>query len=58
MLEKCWLWEHWQYSLDPHRAEVDDCRWNTCYDCGVCPELGTEIQIGPTGGKLLPLTVV
>src|SRR3712207_6366385 len=57
-LEKGWLWEDWQDALDPHGAEVDDCRWNTCYDCGVCPELGTEIQIGPTGGKLLPLTVV
>jgi hypothetical protein len=24
----------------------------------VCPEMGTEIQIGPTGQKLLPLSVV
>jgi hypothetical protein len=24
----------------------------------MCPQLGTEIQIGPTGQKLLPLTVV
>ena len=29
-----------------------------CYDCGVCPEMGTEIQIGPTGQQLLPLSVV
>jgi len=24
----------------------------------VCPSMGTEIQVGPTGAKLLPLTVV
>ena len=29
-----------------------------CYDCGVCPEMGTEIQMGPTGKQLLPLSVV
>ena len=38
--------------------EVADCRWTPCYDCGVCPTMGTEIQIGPTGRSLLPLTVV
>jgi len=37
---------------------VEDCRWTPCYDCGVCPAMGTEIQTGPTGAKLLPLTVV
>jgi hypothetical protein len=36
---------------------VDDCRWTPCFDCGVCPQMGTEIQIGPTGRKLLPLAV-
>ncbi|MDX6253219.1 MAG: hypothetical protein QOF10_6579, partial [Kribbellaceae bacterium] len=25
---------------------------------GVCPQMGTEIQIGPTGKKLLPLSVL
>ena len=39
-------------------VEVEDCRWTPCYDCGVCPEMGTEIQIGPTGRQLLPLAVV
>ena len=39
-------------------AEVEDCRWTPCYDCGVCPAMGTEIQTGPTGVKLLPLTVI
>ena len=41
-----------------HEEEVADCRWTPCYDCGVCPTMGTEIQIGPTGRSLLPLTVV
>ena len=42
----------------PTPVEVDDCRWTPCFDCGVCPEMGTEIQIGPTGQQLLPLSVV
>jgi len=37
---------------------VEDCRWEPCYDCGVCPQMNTEIQVGPTGKHLLPLTVV
>ncbi len=57
-LDKDWLWEDWQDALDPDSAEVDDCRWTPCYDCGVCPEMGTEIQVGPTGQQLLPLSVV
>ena len=28
------------------------------HHCGVCPEMNTEIQIGPTGHTLLPLSVV
>src|SRR5215204_2651428 len=55
-LDKEWLWEDWQESLS--EEEVADCRWTPCYDCGVCPTMGTEIQIGPTGRSLLPLTVV
>ncbi|HEU0130496.1 MAG TPA: TIGR03960 family B12-binding radical SAM protein [Mycobacteriales bacterium] len=55
-LEKEWLWADWQEALAA--AEVADCRWNPCYDCGVCPGMGTEIQIGPTGRTLLPLSVV
>jgi hypothetical protein len=62
-LDKDWLWSDWEDSLtaaaDPDGVEdVEDCRWTPCYDCGVCPELDTEIQIGPTGQKLLPLSVV
>ncbi len=56
-LDRDWLWEDWQDALDPDGREVEDCRWNPCYDCGVCPEMDTEIQIGPTGQRLLPLAV-
>jgi radical SAM family uncharacterized protein len=55
-LDKEWLWDDWQDSLS--EEEVADCRWTPCYDCGVCPTMGTEIQIGPTGRSLIPLTVV
>ncbi len=54
-LDKDWLWQDWQEATSG--AEVEDCRWSPCFDCGVCPQLGTEIQIGPTGRTLLPLTV-
>jgi radical SAM family uncharacterized protein len=58
-LDRDWLWEDWQDSLEEDGAiEVEDCRWTPCFDCGVCPQMGTEIQIGPTGQKLLPLSVV
>jgi radical SAM family uncharacterized protein len=57
-LDKDWLWQDWEDALDPAAAEVDDCRWTPCYDCGVCPEMGTDIQVGPTGRQLLPLSVV
>ncbi|HNN47488.1 MAG TPA: TIGR03960 family B12-binding radical SAM protein, partial [Marmoricola sp.] len=56
-LDKDWLWQDWEDALDPDSADVEDCRWTPCYDCGVCPEMGTDIQVGPTGQKLLPLTV-
>ncbi|MEU4832704.1 TIGR03960 family B12-binding radical SAM protein [Streptosporangium sp. NPDC023615] len=55
-LDREWLWQDWQDAVND--VEVEDCRWTPCYDCGVCPTMGTEIQIGPTGKKLLPLTVV
>jgi radical SAM family uncharacterized protein len=58
-LDRDWLWEDWQDSLEEDGAiEVEDCRWTPCFDCGVCPQMGTEIQMGPTGKKLLPLSVV
>jgi len=55
-LDKDWLWEDWQDALA--ETEVEDCRWTPCFDCGVCPQLGTEIQVGPTGRAMLPLSVV
>jgi radical SAM family uncharacterized protein len=55
-LDKQWLWTDWQDALA--EQDLDDCRWIPCFDCGVCPEMGTEIQIGPTGKTLLPLAVV
>jgi radical SAM family uncharacterized protein len=55
-LDREWLWEDWQDALD--KVEVDDCRWTPCFECGVCPQLDTTIQIGPTGRKLLPVTPV
>lgn len=55
-LDRDWLWDDWQDALD--EQPVDDCRWNPCYDCGVCPQLDTEIQVGPSGRTLLPLSPV
>jgi radical SAM family uncharacterized protein len=55
-LDREWLWQDWQDAVD--ETEVEDCRWTPCYDCGVCPTMDTEIQIGPTGKRLLPLSVV
>jgi radical SAM family uncharacterized protein len=55
-LDRDWLWQDWQDALD--EVEVEDCRWTPCFDCGVCPQMDTHIQIGPTGKKLLPLTVI
>jgi radical SAM family uncharacterized protein len=63
-LDRDWLWQDWQDSITPEgAAEVEDCRWTPCYECGVCSAMGTEIQVGPTGERLdgkrmLPLQVV
>ncbi|HEY6740578.1 MAG TPA: TIGR03960 family B12-binding radical SAM protein [Actinopolymorphaceae bacterium] len=58
-LDREWLWQDWQEAIDPSGAsEVEDCRWSPCFDCGVCPQMDTEIQIGPTGKKLLPIAAV
>ncbi len=55
-LDKQWLWDDWQDALDAR--EQDDCRWTPCFDCGVCPAMGTDIEIGPTGRTLLPISPV
>ena len=45
-LDREWLWEDWQDALD--ERGVEDCRWTPCFDCGVCDQMGTGIQVGPT----------
>ena len=50
-LDSDWLWQDWQEALRGD-GDVEDCRWSACYDCGVCPSMGTEIQTGPTGERL------
>ncbi len=55
-LDRDWLWEDWQDALD--EVEVEDCRWTPCFDCGVCPQMDTSIQVGPTGKTLLPIAAV
>lgn len=55
-LDKEWLWADWQDALDAR--EQDDCRWTPCFDCGVCPTMGTDIEIGPSGRALLPISPV
>jgi len=55
-LERDWLWQDWQDALS--EQEQDDCRWTPCFDCGVCPSTGTDIEVGPSGTTLIPLTVV
>ena len=43
-LENEWLWQDWTDAL--REAEVEDCRWTPCYDCGVCPSLDLQHQTG------------
>jgi radical SAM family uncharacterized protein len=57
-LERDWLWQDWLAAIDPDgAAEVEDCRWTPCFECGACSALGTETQVGPTGRRLLPISV-
>jgi hypothetical protein len=53
-LDSDWLWDDWQDALTGR--EQDDCRWTPCFDCGVCPSMGTDIQVGPSGRQLLPIS--
>ena len=57
-LDRDWLWQDWLAAIDPEADEVEDCRWTPCFECGVCPSMDTAIETGPTGQRLLPLTVV
>ncbi|MDR1186544.1 MAG: TIGR03960 family B12-binding radical SAM protein [Bifidobacteriaceae bacterium] len=42
-LDREWLWDDWVASISGEG--VEDCRWSSCYDCGVCTQLGSEIQL-------------
>lgn len=55
-LDRDWLADDWADALDGR--EQDDCRWVPCFDCGVCPSMGTDIQVGPSGRPLLPIDPV
>jgi radical SAM family uncharacterized protein len=58
-LDRGWLWDDWQDALNSE--EQDDCRWTPCFDCGVCPTMGTEIQIGAPAAAdrpMLPISPV
>jgi hypothetical protein len=52
-LDSEWLWQDWQDALS--EVAVEDCRWTPCFDCGVCDQMGTSIEIGPTGVTDLPM---
>lgn len=47
-LDAGWLWEDWRSATSVTPAEVEDCRWTPCYDCGVCPSLALSIVSGHT----------
>ncbi|MFM1917058.1 MAG: hypothetical protein RJB01_573 [Actinomycetota bacterium] len=55
-LDSEWLWQDWQDAVN--EIAVEDCRWTPCFDCGVCDQLGTEIQVGPTGVTDLAFPIV
>ena len=55
-LDSEWLWEDWQAAIA--EENVGDCRWTPCSDCGVCDQLGTDIQVGPTGVTELPMPMM
>ncbi|MGI9016165.1 MAG: TIGR03960 family B12-binding radical SAM protein [Euzebya sp.] len=47
-LDKGWLWSDYRDAVDSlgltDAADLDDCRWTPCYDCGVCPGLDLANQ--------------
>jgi radical SAM family uncharacterized protein len=44
-LERDWLWQDYRAAVEAE-AELEDCRWIPCYDCGVCPGLDLQHQTG------------
>lgn len=58
-IEREWLWQEWQEALaGAAGAEMPDCRWSACNDCGVCDDLGVDIEFGVGQPLLLPLPEV
>ena len=53
-LDKDWLWADWEDALDPSTAEVEDCRWTPCYDCGVCPRWTPTSRSAPPASGCSP----
>jgi radical SAM family uncharacterized protein len=47
-----WLWDDWQDALA--EVAVEDCRWTPCFDCGVCDQMGTEIQLSSVTSLPMP----
>jgi len=47
-----WLWDDWQDALN--EVAVEDCRWTPCFDCGVCDQMGTEIQLSTVTSLPMP----
>ena len=47
-----WLWDDWQDALA--EVSVEDCRWTPCFDCGVCDQMGTEIQLSSVTALPMP----
>lgn len=52
-LDRDWLWSDYQMAI--RLGDTQDCRWGPCYDCGVCADLGLEIQ---SGYKSLPIVQI
>lgn len=51
-LDSEWLWQDWQDAL--LGDEVGDCRWTPCSQCGVCDQMDTHIQTGPSDKVWVP----
>ncbi|MDR1807565.1 MAG: TIGR03960 family B12-binding radical SAM protein [Propionibacteriaceae bacterium] len=54
-VDRDWLWDDWLEARG--QVTVPDCRWAGCADCGVCDGLGVDIEIGPSGRPLVPVTL-
>jgi radical SAM superfamily enzyme YgiQ (UPF0313 family) len=50
-LDRNWLWQDYQDSLGAQA--VPDCRWFGCADCGVCMDLGVDIELATERPRLV-----